>query len=246
MELPDAEVFHEDLDRYAEEYYDDPVYRADLIFKQKMIDRILPLLIGPSVLEMGAGMGDWTRRIIERFDHSYIVEGSSKLSALAKDTYKEKVTCHNALFEQFNPSDKFDSIVCSFVLEHVINPIQCLRRAFSWLKPGGTLAICVPHANSLHRQLAVGMGIQAAPNELGESDIRVGHRRVYYASELESDLVSAEIENFRNISMGLKLLPGALMKDLSKSQLEAMFDLGDILDGNLRATLVYICTKDLA
>jgi SAM-dependent methyltransferase len=45
--------------------------------------------------------------------------------------------------------DSFDAIICSLVLEHFVNPRGCLTKILSWLKPGGHIAIKVPHAGGI-------------------------------------------------------------------------------------------------
>lgn len=238
------EIFHEDLDQYAEIYINaPPEHRAEFIYKQKLIDRVVPSLEGPKVLEMGAGVGDWTREIINKFGSSYIVEGSARLAEKAEETYGGRATVFNEFFENFRPPVQFNSIVCSLVLEHVFDPVVCLRRAKEWLVPGGLLFACVPHADSLHRRLGVIMGINKDTNELGPSDHSVGHRRVYRASEFERDLKLAGFEEIDNISMGLKVLPSAAMIHLSDEQIGGMFDLGDHLDVSQRCTLAYFARR---
>jgi len=46
----------------------------------------------------------------------------------------------------------FDAIICSLVFEHFLDPRACLVKMASWLRPGGYLAIKVPHGNGLMRR----------------------------------------------------------------------------------------------
>ncbi|NBR68254.1 MAG: methyltransferase domain-containing protein, partial [Actinobacteria bacterium] len=47
------------------------------------------------------------------------------------------------------------------VLEHVLDPLDAVQRAYAWLRPGGMVLAAVPNARSLHRQAAVSMGLLA-------------------------------------------------------------------------------------
>ena len=239
-----TDVFHEDLDQYAEIYINaPPEHRAEFIYKRKIIERVAPQLEGPRILEMGAGVGDWTKEITERFGSSHIIEGSQRLAEKAEQTYGDRVVVYNEFFENFRPETRFNSVICSLVLEHVFDPVVCLERVMDWMVPGGLLFACVPQADSLHRQLGVIMGLNKETNELGPSDHSVGHRRVYRTEEFEQDLENAGFVNLENISMGLKVLPSAAMIDLSEEQIAGMFDLGDFIEPSQRSVLAFLARR---
>ena len=85
----------------------------------------------------------------------------------------------NALFEDFEPTEQFDTIIMGHVLEHVQDPVDILLRARGWLKPGGLIFAAVPNAQSLHRQAAVIMGMLPRVDALNAMDLHHGHRRVF-------------------------------------------------------------------
>ena len=47
------------------------------------------------------------------------------------------------------PDEPFDLIVGWMVLEHLHDPIECLKKLREWAKPGAWLALSVPNAGSL-------------------------------------------------------------------------------------------------
>ena len=57
------------------------------------------------------------------------------------------------------------------VLEHVAHPAEVLRKAGTWLAPGGVICCAVPNARSLHRQAAVLMGILETEHSLNPTDL---------------------------------------------------------------------------
>ncbi|NUM47374.1 MAG: class I SAM-dependent methyltransferase, partial [Anaerolineales bacterium] len=49
-------------------------------------------------------------------------------------------------------SDKFDTIICTQVLEHVPNPFSAVDELYRILRPGGRLFITVPFLNNYHME----------------------------------------------------------------------------------------------
>lgn len=49
-------------------------------------------------------------------------------------------------------SNKFDTIICTQVLEHVPSPFQAANELYRILKPGGKLIISVPFLNNYHME----------------------------------------------------------------------------------------------
>ena len=74
---------------------------------------------------------------------------------------------------------KFNTILALHILEHLEDPINFLKTMKSLLADKGKIIIVVPNAESLHRHLGVKMGIIETIYDLGEEDIRVGHKRIY-------------------------------------------------------------------
>ena len=60
-------------------------------------------------------------------------------------------TVHTVPLEQFNPSEFFDVIVLSNVLEHALDPIEMLKHVHRLLQPNGQVWISCPNVNSLWR-----------------------------------------------------------------------------------------------
>ncbi len=93
-----------------------------------------------------------------------------------------------SLFEDFFINKKFDCVICHHVLEHLEKPGIVLQRIKSHMKKNGILAVSVPNAYALSRQLAVKMGLLSSVYELTENDRHHGHYRVYDWKKLEAQL----------------------------------------------------------
>ncbi|HEX8605418.1 MAG TPA: class I SAM-dependent methyltransferase [Pseudoduganella sp.] len=166
---------------------------------------------GDNVLEMGPAEGVMTRLLAATGKKLTVIEASGAYCTELVRKYPQ-VTVVHTLFEEYQPQEQFDYIILGHVLEHVQDPVDILRRAAVWLKPGGRMFAAVPNARSLHRQGAVLMGMLPQEDSLNDSDIRHGHRRVFNP------------ESFRNTFMqaGLKveLFGGYWIKPVSNKQIE--------------------------
>jgi len=232
------------LEKIAREYLEpDPGRKVDQKITAWAVDRVLPWITGPDVLELGFGDDNWTGKIIDRFGHSHIVDASSVLLADAQKKYGSRLQVYHSLFEEFKPDKPFDSIVASYVLEHVADPVQILRLAHSWLKPEGHVLIMVPHADSLHRRLAVAMGIQSATTDLGPTDRQLGHRRVYTIGRMEEDIAEAALRIVNRRGTFLKLLPQGMMTQFSDAMLQGFMALGDEMPMEYASSIAFDCVK---
>ena len=232
------------LDRISQEYQQpDPGRRVDQKLISLMVGRAIPWMTGPEVLEMGSGDDQWTQRLIEHFGHSHLVDGSRTLIEAAQRKYGAKLTTYHSLFEDLNPGKQFDTVLSSRVLEHVEDPVKVLTKAATWLKPQGHLVLIVPNAFSLHRRLAVAMGLARTADEIGESDVRLGHRWVFTIERIEDALAEAGLRIVRRAGWFTKLLPQGMMTGFSDALLEGLMKHGDELPREHACLLAFDCVK---
>jgi trans-aconitate methyltransferase len=174
-------------------------------------ETLRPHLTGAEGLELGPAEGEMTRLLLDRFTSLTVVDGSSAL--LAKIPESSKLIKVHALFEDFVADRAFTTIVMEHILEHVDRPVDLLKRARTWLAPGGRLLAGVPNGHSIHRLVAVKMGLLSHPCELNARDLTLGHRRVYTPDSFKADLEAA----------GLRVMTrgGVFFKPLSNQQIES-------------------------
>ena len=163
-----------------------------------------------------------------RFADVTSIDGSAELLAsLQRKLTGKRWAPVVSLFEEYKPDQPFDTVLATYVLEHVDDPLLILglvRRM--WLKEGGRLAVVVPHALSLHRRLAVKMGLTFYPGELGDTDRRMGHKRCLTCYEMEKLIVDAGFEVLEKKGMFTKVLPNSMLVHCTDEQLRGMFELG--------------------
>jgi 2-polyprenyl-3-methyl-5-hydroxy-6-metoxy-1,4-benzoquinol methylase len=164
-----------------------------------------------SCLELGPAEGLATAHLAERFTDLTCVDGAESFCASLASRFPHiKVQC--ALFEEYVPGRKFDNIVLGHVLEHVDDPVTILSRVKSWLAPAGRVFAAVPNARSVHRQMAVVMGLLQRESELNATDKLHGHRRVYNPEEFRQD--------FQKAGLKIEVFGGYWLKVLSNRQIE--------------------------
>lgn len=198
----------------------------------------LQTLIAPSdrVIELGYGEGITLSRLAPRAGHYTVVEGAQSLVDLMREKHPEVDAAH-ALFEAYRPQEPCNKLLALHVLEHVDEPVTLLRHLRHWLRSEGELVVVVPNRDSLHRQLAVLMGLQPALDTLSARDHVVGHQRVYDLASLEADLLDAGFEPFDRRGFFLKTLPNGMMLDHSPALVQALNQLGDRLPVTMTANL---------
>jgi 2-polyprenyl-3-methyl-5-hydroxy-6-metoxy-1,4-benzoquinol methylase len=174
-------------------------------------DSMRPFLRGSSCLELGPAEGQMTRFLVGEFDSVTVVDAAKDLLDVIPG-YENLVKVHS-LFEDFVPSQKYDSVVLDHVLEHVEDPGELLKLASHWVSPGGVLIVGVPNANSIHRLAAVKMGMLQRPDQLNPRDLALGHRRVYTPEALRDAILRAGLLE--------RHFGGVLLKPVSYGQMES-------------------------
>ena len=193
------------------------VYRSEVILGRS---------VGPSVLELGCADGMLSPQLTEKFSKVTCVDASSIHTDLVKKKAPKAIVI-TSLFEKLDLNEKFDTIILGHVLEHVKEPITILKHLRQFASENTKFIITVPNANSLHRQIGVKLGILSKLNQLNEDDIKIGHRRVYFLSELYSDIQQAGMNVNFTRGIAIKPLSNSQMNSWSKDLRMAFFSLSE-------------------
>lgn len=181
-----------------------------------------------TVLDLGYGSGIIARALVEKNKQVTVVDGAPFNVVGAK--------CVVSMFEDYHPPQRFGAVIASFVLEHVENPNLLLRRMRDWASKA---IVVVGNANSIHRQLAVRMGIQPRLDTLSARDEAVGHYRVYDLAGIEGDLAAAGWTVKERKGFMFKPLPNSMMAGFSLPLLKAMNEID--LPVELMANVGLVC-----
>jgi SAM-dependent methyltransferase len=142
-----------------------------------LLDRARPH-VGPRVLDVGAGLGTFTELLAPGSELVVSLEPDPAFADALRSRFAgwENVSVLETGVEELDAAalpERFDSIVCFNVLEHVADDRAALARFHAVLRPGGSLLLLVP----------------AHPVLFGAVDSAVGHERRYRRRALERLLV---------------------------------------------------------
>jgi len=128
--------------------------------------------VGDTVLEVGAGIGNLTGRLLAR----RLLYVAAEKDPLHLHALRNRfLRTPNVVVQRLDPESSadfsglencFDTVLCLNVLEYLDNPAQVVRSLHTTLKPNGVLVVLAPHGESLY----------------GGLDESLGHKRRYSKS----------------------------------------------------------------
>jgi len=217
----DFKAERERLNAIGPEYFTEKAMTIDKKQILMMVKRAIGYCRGPKVLEMSYNDRGWTDALIEKKFDLTVIEGSKHNVEYAKKKYGGKLKIIHALFEEYKPQEKYDTIVMSCTLEHVLDSRLVLNNAAGWLKEDGIILLVVPNMLSLHRRIGHQMGLIKSLDELSDVDHSVGHRRLYTVDSLSEEIKRAGLSYGRIQGIFLKPLSSAQMADWPDNLLDA-------------------------
>jgi SAM-dependent methyltransferase len=177
--------------------YELEVTRKQAKFNEWMYSKFRPFLKG-DILETGSGCGTFSEKIangstgkvcLSEIDENFI-------KSLKKEFEGGRVSVKRLNLERKedfeNLGMKFDSILCSNVLEHIKDDVLALKRMREILKPKGTLVLLVPCHKFLFSTL----------------DVAEGHYRRYTKKELEEKVKRAGFKIKKSFWFNMMAIPG--------------------------------------
>jgi 2-polyprenyl-3-methyl-5-hydroxy-6-metoxy-1,4-benzoquinol methylase len=105
------------------------------------------------LLDVGCGSGAFLSIAKGRGWDVDGIELSPALCQACEDNVNISVT--NSSFEEADlPTHYYDAITFWDIIEHVIDPVFCIEKATTLLKPGGVMLFCTPNEDSLLARVA--------------------------------------------------------------------------------------------
>jgi methyltransferase family protein len=221
----DLEAERARVNAIGPEYFTEKAMTIDRKQILMMVRRGLPHCRGPKVLEMSYNDRGWTDALLARGFDLTVIEGARHNVEYARRKYGDQLRIVEALFEEFEPAERYNTIVMSCIIEHVIDPAMVLGRAASWLDDEGVIILVVPNRLSLHRRVGFRCGMLRSMEELSEQDLSVGHRRLYTVESLSDEIVRAGLVTPAIEGIFLKPLSSAQMMDWPDTLLNAYDDM---------------------
>jgi SAM-dependent methyltransferase len=217
----DLAAERERVNRIGPEYFSHKAMTIDRKQILMMVRRGLPHCRGPKVLEMSYNDRGWTDALLDRGFDLTVIEGARYNVEYARAKYGDRLRIEEVLFEEFETAERFDSIIMSCIIEHVIDPALVLKRAASWLTDDGVIILVVPNKLSLHRRVGLRCGLLESMEQLSEQDLSVGHRRLYTVDSLGAEIANAGLRTPQIEGIFLKPLSSGQMMDWPDTLLNA-------------------------
>jgi len=123
---------------------------------------------GPGrLLDVGCGFGDFVAEMQKR---GWRAEGLDPSPGAVGVAAGKGLPVRLGTLEGLDPAaGQYDAATMFYVLEHLPDPMEALRKAYDLLSPGGTLLVRVPHTTPIVRILApfgIGASLYDAPYHL--------------------------------------------------------------------------------
>ena len=148
------------------------------------LTRVLRPELGDTVIEIGAGLGSLTGRLMSRKLEYVAAEQDPLFLHALRNRFLRTPNVTVTRLDPENPADyepwtgRFDTALCVNQLELVRDPVEVLRSLRGCLKPGGTAVVLVPQGPGLYGSLDRGMGHQRrfSEDELNKTLERAGFK----------------------------------------------------------------------
>lgn len=232
---------------FSEEYVDKFLVRDlesehDRVFTGLEIERILEFVdVRAPMLDLGVGHGVVIEALLEKFGECHVVEGSARLAARASSRYGSQVEVHRSYFEDFQPHQRFRTIFATAVLHHSKDPELLLQRIGSWLHPDGRMVLSVPNASSIHRVLAVGLGLQSSLSDISDTGVKSGVVRTFTPEEISDLVVRSGFTIVQRIPSFLKFDAYGRMSPVDSMLARRFFDAARLTSPDFHATTIFEC-----
>ncbi|SDZ17871.1 Glycosyltransferase, GT2 family [Thermoactinomyces sp. DSM 45892] len=140
-------LYHGNYQRYIEKWNIPPVQ----LYPRYEIVKMIPT-VSRRILDVGCSVGTLGAELLNRQNcEVYGIEISPIAANIANAYYQDVQIMDVENMQDSYAPDFFDTIVFSNILEYLVDPWGIVQRFATYLKPGGSMIICVPnmvHANN--------------------------------------------------------------------------------------------------
>ncbi|MCZ2356052.1 MAG: class I SAM-dependent methyltransferase [Bacteroidia bacterium] len=213
------------LDAYSNEYLRQPFEPVMIRYRRKKTVEWLGDTRQLSILEIGCGISpafDW----IQHWRWLSLLEPATEFASRIHEQMQHhpSVDLITATLES-NPAfphAPFDIILLNSLLHELQDPASALKSLHHWAHPQTRIFINVPNALSVHRRLAVHMGLIPSPDTLSDFNHLFQQARVFTPATLQS---LAEQCGYRILRQET-----AFIKPFTHAQMQTWMDAGILTD----------------
>lgn len=219
-----------DLNRYQADYQALPFEATQAHYRRKHLLDQLARFKPANILEVGCGMEPLFLHH-SGFEHLFVIEPAAAFHAHATEAAhgRPDVQVLAGTLQDLAPSlsgQTFDCIVLSSVLHEVPVPAELLTAALSLCGNDSIVHVYVPNANSLHRLLALEMGLIADLREISATQQRMQQGIIHDRQSLAQLLEQSGFEVLESGSVFIKPFTHAQMAAMQQQGVltQAMLD----------------------
>lgn len=181
--------------------------------RHRIILSLLRDIIGKDVLEIGGGTGVFAQEIASKFNlnHIYVVDISKEAIRIACEKGIKgtglNIDTNNLPYED----SYFNTIICSEVIEHLVNPDHLLEEIYRVMRPNGYLIITTPNLGSWYNRILLLFGCQPLFNDISirysyNKPFKIsptGHLRLYTFDSLKFLLKKYNFSIIKSLGIGI-------------------------------------------
>ena len=208
-----------DLHDYTLQYRNLPFESIQASFRRRMVLQRIKLARPQRLLEIGCGENALFTDLPGQ--DVTVVEPSIEFADVARKSANRftNVQVINGFLEDVNVDlGQFDGVVISCLLHEVTDPAALLQAAKHCCAQGAWLHVNVPNSQSLHRLLAVAMGLITESSALSDMQLKMQQQRTYDSTSLQAAINDA---GFTCIDSG-----SLFIKPFTHQQMQSLVDLG--------------------
>lgn len=175
------------------------------------------------VLDVGCGTGETLQELRRLGWEAEGVDFDVKAAETARRSYGLTVRL-GTLGEQEYPSNYFDAVGMSHVIEHVHDPVKLLAECRRILKPGGRLIVATPNVDSFgHRRFGTSWSSLVAPSHLclfssktlAETALKAGFASIQVRTSVRGAYgVAIESQRIKKARANVGQPPGSVLEKL--------------------------------
>lgn len=153
-----------------------------------------------NILDVGCAQGTLALLLAERGHNVWAMDIRSQFLDYAASRYERgnvRFICGNAM--EIKMEEKFDIIFANQVVEHLVYPLEFVRRLADWLMPGGRLVMTTPNGEYLKNSLPAFKELGAI-EEYADRQFSAdgdGHFYAFLGDELRDIFTEAGLQDVR-------------------------------------------------
>ena len=221
-----------DIADYTQKYYKEPGEHYQALYRKKLILDVMKKYSHSSILEIGCGLDPLFTHFGD-YQKMTVVEPSRDFYENAVELSKEKknVLCLKGFFGECVKASKLhkgenDYIILSSLLHELEDPKEILYDIWKICMKDTVVHINVPNAKSIHRLLAVEMGVIDSIYQLSEQQIDMQRYHVFDIEKLSKMVSDCGFEIIEKGSYYPKFFSGSQMDKILQNNIvsEKIFD----------------------